>query len=431
MVKAKTIHETARETNIFAEADVVVVGAGPAGVTAAITAAREGANTILVERYGHLGGMATGGLVLMMNPDEGLGKEWMDRLYKVNGVNDLSKTKEPEWRRSVMVDPELLKCILNDMALDAGVKLLLHSWSVAAVVEKNTVKGVIFESKSGRQAIVGKVIIDATGDGDVFASAGAEFDASLDKGYRTSELAMVFRIGGIDFDKFADFRKALPEEWVKMRAEGFELSGFHIAPVPAQRKDVFWVNNFIRGKSCLKVEDLNWVETNVRRIMIPFLSYYQKTVPGFENSYLYDSASQLGTRGSRRLIGAHVLTGEEAKAGTKFDDTVLIFPHGVPLAWPADLPPSNVELPYRSLLPAKLEGLLAAGRCFSSDQAANSMFNVISHCIQIGQAAGTAAALAVKSKVLPRKIDVKALQKRLTSQGVKLTEKKRIRQSSK
>ena len=420
MVAAKTVHEAARETNVFAEADVIVVGGGPAGVTAAITAAREGANTILVERYGHLGGMATGGLVLMMNPDEGLGKEWMDRLHKVNGVHDLSKTKEPEWGRTTMIDPELLKCVLNDMALDAGVRLLLHSWSASAVVEKGTVKGIVFESKSGRQAVMGKVIVDATGDGDVYASAGAEFDASLDKGYRTSELAMVFRIGGIDFDKFADFRKAHPEEWVKMRAEGFEIAGFHIAPVPAQRQDVFWVNNFIRGKSCLKVEDLNWVETNVRKIMIPLTSYYRKTVPGFENSYIYDSASQTGTRGSRRLVGAHVLTGDEAKAGTKFDDTVLVFPHGVPLTWPADRPPTNVGLPYRSLLPAKLEGLLAAGRCFSSDQAANSMFNVISHCIQMGQAAGTAAALAVKSKVLPRQVDIKALQKRLIAQGVRL-----------
>jgi hypothetical protein len=420
MVKVKTIHETARETNIFAEADVVVVGAGPAGATAAITAAREGANTILVERYGHLGGMATGGLVLMENPDEGLGKEWMDKLKKANGINDLSKTKEPEWRRSVMVDPEVLKCILNDMALDASVTLLLHSWSVAAVVEKNTVKGVIFESKSGRKAVMGKVIIDTTGDGDIFASAGAEFDASLDKGYRTSELAMVFRMGGINFDRFSDFRKAQPVEWVKMRAEGFKLAGFHIAPIPAQRQDVFWVNNFIRGKSCLKVEDLNWVEINVRKIMIPFLSFYQKTVPGFENAYLYDSASQIGTRGSRRLIGAHILTGEEAKAGTKFDDTVLVFPRGVPLSWPADRPPENVRMPYRCLLPAMLEGLLAAGRCFSSDQAANSMFNVISHCIQMGQAAGTAAALAVKSKLLPREVNIEALQKRLIAQGVEL-----------
>jgi hypothetical protein len=420
MVAVNTIHEAARETNVFAEADVIVVGGGPAGVTAAITAAREGADTMLVERYGHLGGMATGGLVLMMNPSGGQGREWMDKLNKVNGVHDLSKTKEPEWGRTIMVDPELLKCVLNDMALEAGVRLLLHSWSVAAVVEKDTVKGIIFESKSGRQAVMGKVIIDATGDGDIFASAGADFDASLDKGYRTSEMAMVFRIGGIDFDKFADFRKAHPQEWVGMRAQGFELAGFHIAPIPAQRQDVFWVNNFIRGRSCLKIEDLNWVEINVRKIMIPFHAYYKKTVPGFENSYLYDSAPQVGTRGSRRLIGEHVLTGEEAKAGQKFDDAVLVFPRGVPLGWPADRPPENVGMPYGCLVPAKLDGLLAAGRCFSSDQAANSMFNVISHCIQMGEAAGTAAALAVKSKVRPREVDVKVLQKRLTAQGVEL-----------
>jgi hypothetical protein len=420
MVVAESIHEPAREIKIVAEADVVVVGAGPAGVTAAIAAAREGADTILMERYGHLGGMATGGLVLMMNPSAGQGQEWLDRLNKVSGVHDLSKTREPEWKHAIMVDPELLKCILNEMALDAGVRLLLHSWSTAAVVERNAVKGIIFESKSGRQAVMSKVMIDATGDGDVFASAGADFDASLDKGYRTSEMAMVFRIGGIDFDRFADFRKARPEDWATMRGEGFRLAGFHIAPVPAQRQDVFWVNSFIRGKSCLKVEDLNWVEVNVRKAMIPFWSYYKNTVPGFENSYIYDSASQTGTRGSRRLIGEYVLTGEEAKAGSKFDDTVLIFPRGVPLTWPAERPPENVEMPYRCLVPAKLEGLLAAGRCFSSDQAANSMFNVISHCIQMGQAAGTAAALAVKSKVLPRKVDIKALQKRLGAQGVQL-----------
>ncbi len=413
-------HESARDINVYTEADVVVVGAGPAGVTAAIAAAREGVDTILIERYGHLGGMATGGLVLMINPTAGQGQEWMKRLNEVNGVHNLSKTKEPEWGHTIMVDPELLKCILNDMALDAGVRLLLHSWSTTAIVNENTVKGVIFESKSGRQAVMGKVIIDASGDGDIFASAGAEFDASLDKGYRTSELAMVFRIGGIDFDKFADFRKTQAENWIKMRSKGFELANFHIAPIPGQRKDIFWVNNFIRGKSALKVEDLNWVETNVRKVMIPFINYYRKNVPGFENSYLYDSASQIGTRGSRRLVGEYVLTGEDAKAGKKFNDTVLMFPRGVPLSWPADKPPENVGMPYRCLIPVKLEGLLAAGRCFSSDQAANSMFNVISHCIQMGQAAGTAAALAVKSNVQPRGVSIKVLQKRLLAQGVEL-----------
>jgi hypothetical protein len=420
MVRSKTVHEAAREVDVFAEADVVVVGAGPAGVSAAIAAAREKADTILVERYGHLGGMATGGLVLMLNSAPGLGKEWMDRLNQVNGVHDLSRTRETEWRHALMVDPELLKCVLNDMALDAGVRLLFHAWSAAAVVEDNQVKGVIFESKSGRQAVIGKVIIDTTGDGDVFASAGAEFDASLDRGYRTSEMALVFRIGGIDFDKFAEFRKEQPDKWAEIRGEGFKLAGFHIAPIPAQRTDVFWVNNFIRGRSCLRLEDLNWVEVNVRKAMIPFQSYYKKSVPGFENSYIYDSAQQIGTRGSRRLVGEHVLTGEEARSGKKFDDTVLIFPRGVPLTWPDDRPPENVEMPYRCLVPDKLEGLLAAGRCFSSDQAANSMFNVISSCVQMGQAAGTAAALAVSTRVRPREVDIKALQQRLAAQGVEL-----------
>lgn len=419
-LKAKTIHETARDINIFAEADVLVVGAGPAGVTAAITAAREGASTILVERYGCLGGMATGGLVLMFGPAPGMGEEWIDRLNKVNGVHDLSKTKEPEWNRTKMLDPELLKCVLNEMALDAGVKLLLHSWGTRAVVEDNVVKGVIFESKSGRQAVMGKVIIDATGDGDIFASAGAEFESSLDKGYRISDLAMVFRIGGVDFDKFAEFRKADMKKYQALRSESWDMCGFHIAPVPAQRPDVYWVNNFIRGKSCLNIDDINWVETNVRKIMIPYLNFFKSKVPGWENTYLYDSASQLGTRGSRRLIGEYVLKGEEAKTGEKFDDTVLIFPHGVPLTWPAVRPPTNIAMPYRCLLPKKLDGLMTAGRCFSSDQAGNSMFNVISHCIQMGQAAGTAAAVAVKSGVSCKKVDIKAVQKRLVAQGVEL-----------
>jgi hypothetical protein len=420
MTNNKVIHENARETRIMDEADVVVAGAGPAGVAAAVASAREGANTILIERYGHLGGMATGGLVLMFNPAPGMGMEWLSRLDKVHGIHDLSKTREPEWRHSPMVDPELLKCVLNEMALEAGVKLLLHSWGAAAVVEQNVVKGVIFESKSGRQAVMGKVIIDATGDGDIFASAGADFEASLDKGYRISDLAMVFRIGGVDFDKFADFRKNQPDVWQKKRAEGFQLAGFHIAPIPAQRPDVFWVNNFIRNKSCLNIEDINWVETHVRQIMIPYHNFLKENIPGFENSYIYDSASQLGTRGSRRLIGEYVLTEEEAQSGKKFDDTIVMFEKGVPLTWPPKKPVINVGLPYRCLVPAKLDGMLVAGRCFSSDQGANSMFNIISHCIQMGQAAGTAAALSVKRNTQPRNVDIGELQKRLISQGVVL-----------
>jgi succinate dehydrogenase/fumarate reductase flavoprotein subunit len=418
----KTIREQARDISVFTEADVVVVGGGPAGVTAAIASAREGADTLLVERYGHLGGMATGGLVLMINQyPPGQCQEWLDELNKVGGAHDLAKTKEPGMMRgAIMVDPELLKCILNNMSLDAGVNHLLHSWSTAAIVEKNCIKGIIFESKSGRQAVMGKVIIDATGDGDVFASAGAEYDGSVDKGYRSSALAMVFRIGGIDFDKFAEFRTASPEKWQKMRDEVDGIAGFHVGPVPAQRKDVFWVNSFINNKSAVKVEDLTWVETHVRKAMMPVYEFYKKRLPGFEKSYIYDSAPQLGTRGSRRLVGEYVLTEEDVKAKKVFNDIVGIFPQAVPTGMTPSGMQKNVGLPYRCMVPAKLDGLLAAGRCFSSDQAANTMFNVIPHCIIMGQAAGTAAALAVKNKVQPRKVDVSILQKRLVSQGVAL-----------
>jgi hypothetical protein len=173
-----------------------------------------------------------------------------------------------------------------------------------------------------------------------------------------------------------------------------------LVPVAA-RKDVFWVNSFIPGKSCLKLKNA-WVEVTAAA-MIPVYSYYKKNLPGFENSYIYDSASQTGTRGSRRLIGEYVLTGEEARSGKQFDDTVLIFPQGVPLKWPGGSEPTNVGMPYRCLVPIKLEGLLAAGRCFSSDKPLIRC-STSSHCIQMGQAAGTAAALTVKSKVLRGKL---------------------------
>jgi hypothetical protein len=392
------------------------------GVTAAIAAAREGANTLLVERYGHLGGMATGGLVLMINQfPPGQCTEWLERLKPLGGTRDLSKTAEPgPLKHSIMVNPELLKCMLNDMSNEAGVRQLLHTLGTQAIVEDNHIQGIVIESKSGRKAVLGKVIVDATGDGDVFASAGAEYDGVIDHNLRNSQLALVFRIGNVDYDKFVDFRISDPERWQEIRNEVNDIAGFHIGPVPGSRNDVMWVNSFIKNLNPLNVEDLTWVEIHVRKAMIPIHEFFRKQVPGFENSYIYDSASQIGTRGSRRLVGEYILTREDTKSNTIFKDTVAVFPKGVPLGMTEEQTPINVGLPYRCLLPVSLDGLLVAGRCISSDPVANTMFNVIPHCVAMGQAAGTAAALAVKNGTIPRKVNHQELQKRLIAQGVSL-----------
>jgi len=414
----ETISEPAKKIKVFAEAQVVVVGGGPGGVSAAIAAAREGADTILIERYGHLGGMASGGLVLMMDQwPAGLCYEWFERLSALEGgIRDISKTKEPGLsKHSWMMDPELLKCILNDMTLKSKVRLFLHSWGASAITEDNGVKGVIFESKQGRQAILGEVIIDCTGDGDIFASAGAEFDGLVDQQLRSSQIASVYRIGNIDFDKFSDFRANEPDKWQKMRDEFDAIAGFHMGPVPASRPDVMWMNSFIRGRSTLKVEDLTFIETTIRKAMLPVHEYFKKNVPGFEKAYLYDSASQIGTRGSRRLIGEHTLTKKELDEHKTFADAIGVFPKGA-----APNAPRNVPLPYGCLVPVKVDGLLVAGRNFSADPVVNNMFNVIPHCVVMGQVAGTAAALAAKNKVAPRKVDLKALRTRLSAQGTEM-----------
>jgi hypothetical protein len=259
------------------------------------------------------------------------------------------------------------------------------------------------------------VIIDTTGDGDIFASAGAEFEGTTDPKLRNAGMAEVFRFGNVDFDKFCDFRIQSPDKWQAMRNELNKIAGFHVGPVPGPREDTFWVNSFILGRSPLNVDDLTWVEVNIRKAMIPLQKYFQANVPGFEKCYIYDSAPQLGTRGSRRLKGVESLTKADLDANRTYTNTIGVLPSAA-----APNGPYNVQVPYGCLVPAKVDGLLTAGRCFSSDQIANNLFNVIPHCVVLGQAAGTAAALAVKNKVQPRKVDIKTLQKALKSQGMQI-----------
>jgi hypothetical protein len=451
---SKTINEPAREIKVFKEAEVVVVGGGPGGHSAAIAAARNGARTILLERYGYLGGMATGGLVTMLPHLSGgtgepliagLCQEWIDRLDAQGAAVHPSKddlgSSDPAvvdyWRRKgqwylsdegkvrlgVTFDPEILKCVLNDMVEQAGVQLILHSWGTKAITEDNTVKGVFFESKSGRQAILGKVIIDATGDGDLLPSAGADFSSKMDVHLRIRNLALVFHVGGIDFIKFNEFRTNEPQLYDELMHETFLKYGFPIRGGGfTLHEGVAAVNNFIPGMgglglSSMNVEDETAVEIHVRKRMLISLDFHKKHIPGFEKAYILQTAPQLGTRGGRRLIGEYLMTEQDMHSGKIFDDTVAMASH-----LEHDLSPEHPirTFPYRCLVPHKVEGLLVAGRSFSSEDRVNEMLNLIGHCIALGQAAGTAAAISIKDNQRVRDVNYNKLRSSLISQGVPL-----------
>ncbi|MBU2699598.1 hypothetical protein Ga0466249_000679 [Sporomusaceae bacterium BoRhaA] len=440
------ILEPAQNLNVVDEADVVVVGGGPAGVSAAISAKRNGAKkVILLERYGYLGGMATGGIVVLIPhlstgpqiEQAGMVMEWLDRLAKKpGGVIGTNKrdvgSNNPEliesWRNyfslvwanvicyGAYADPEMLKIVLNEMVEEAGVDVYLHSWGCRALVEEGTVKGVVFESKEGRQVILGKIVIDCTGDGDIFASAGADFDLDPDKSIRNGMMALVYRIGNVDFETFAKYKAENPKEWGKNVEKLQEIAGFKSLPFPTPRNDVMWVNNWIPNRDCLKVKDLTKVEFEVRRTVLDVIEYLKKEVPGFnKDSFLHDTAPQVGTRGSRRVKGMYKVLYDDIKQLKKHSDVISAVP-----AIDLSVSKAAAHIPYRALVPKKINNLLVAGRSFSSDVEANNWTNLIPHCITMGEAAGAAAVLALDSNVQPRDIDVKVLQGMLKKQGVYL-----------
>lgn len=453
MFERGTIHEPARETPVFRTCDVLVVGGGPAGCAAAAASARLGADTMLVERYGYLGGMSTGGFVLWIDRMSdwegrqviaGFASELLARLPKEGlmgpppnswGLRDFQTVeywaeRHAAWHGIVTwsptTDPELLKIAYIDLLNEGCAKLLLHMWAVAPVQEGNEIQGIVFESKSGRQAILAKTVIDATGDGDIFALAGASFEDDVQSGEIHGTMNVAFRWSGVDVESYARFRRERVEEHETLAMRIVERV-LQVSRVPHRdvrgvlpwrfpRNDVvYFMGPRLLGYSCVDVEDLTVVELESRRLMMELLDFYRGNVPGFEKAWIMDTAPQIGVRHSRRLVGAKRVTVEDWTEGRLHEDEIGVCPAPTPRH-------PNVSIPLGCLVPVKLENLLVAGRNLSCDLPSHAFLREIPVCWVMGQAAGTAAAVAVGAGVRVRDADVGEVRTKLIDQGVYLNE---------
>ena len=389
--------------------------------------------------------MGTGGLVTIIpsmtditgkQVIAGITQEWIERLDKRDGADypkkehwgsDDKKLVKYYKNRSLFyapdnrvgysahIDAEISKCLLQDMMEEAGVKTYLHSWGTEPVMDGNRARGVIFESKSGRQAVLAKVVIDSTGDGDLLPYAGADFETQIERTMRIANLSFSYWIANVDLIKYEEFKGAHTKELTEMMREVKKLGGtpgFMTSNLKNQ-ENVVWCFPRYANTCQYDVDELTRVEFQGRKEMIITHDYYKKNIPGFEKSFIVLSNPQLGTRGGRRVVGDYVVKKEDMKAKKPFNDTIAIFPS-------MDKKNPLMYMPYRCLIPRNVDNMLVACRAFSSDAHVNDAFNLIHHCICLGQAAGTAAAMTINSGVDIRKVDIKALQANLKKQGVVL-----------
>jgi FAD dependent oxidoreductase len=434
----RTYLEPARRIPVYAETDVLVVGGGPAGCAAAVAAARLGADVLLVERYGHLGGLSTGGLVIWIDRMTdwdgrrviaGYAQEILERLPRdaVAGARPEDwGSKDPalsaywgqrlgSFRNTVtwspLIDPEWLKLASLDLAREVGVRLCLHAWAVAPIMDGRRVRGAVFESKEGRQAIFAGVVVDASGDGDLFAQAGAAYASDVEETSMHHSVNVAWLWAGVDMERWIAFRTQQPEELARITELGRKTLGDVDRPYVSWRNDVaLFLGPRLTGYSAIRVDDLTAVEIESRRWMVALLEFYRAHVPGFADAWIMETAPQIGVRHSRRLGGLRPVVREEWQAGVYHADEVGVSPSLSP-TYP------SVSVPYGSLVPVEVDGLLAPGRHMASDAGSHTFLREIPQCWLTGQAAGAAAALAASAGVAPRAIDVARLQHELRRQG--------------
>ncbi|HEY8295264.1 MAG TPA: FAD-dependent oxidoreductase [Micrococcaceae bacterium] len=417
---------------VISRSDVLVVGGGPAGVAAAVTAARSGVSVTLLERYSALGGLAAGGMVLvlddMINGQEitvtGIVSEYVDRLEKI-GLAVVAPEQDryastETWNRwgryglfdfhshttpkpicyAAAFDPDGWKRVSNDLVREAGVTLRLHSWFSRPIVDNGVMKGAICETKSGPQAFLADIVIDTTGDIDVASRAGA---SHVQDNYLTT---LVFRLGGVDTAAAERFEQENPKEARAINRKIKRLLGgaWELWWLKTPIEGVVWCNApHLTGYDGVDPGDMTRAEFDARDRITEAVDYVKENLPGFRNSYMLDVAQQMGVRQTRLLQGEYVMTKEDVTSRRHFADSVA---RG-----------RDYYYPYRSLLPKEVDQLLVAGRHYSATPEAQKMSREIPPCMAMGQAVGAAAALALDQGILVREVSARDIQREMHKHG--------------
>lgn len=414
-------HEPAKDLRVYGRFDVIIVGGGPAGFAAALSSVRNGAKTLIIERFPFFGGTATASLMTNINgyrnqvkPDglqtsKGIAEEVILRLKEIGGLRKSSykqedyPTEKGKLSYSYAIDSEKTKYLLTKMLHEEGVNILFHTIFADTIMEGNNIAGVIIENISGRQAVFGKVVIDASGNGDVVFKAGAPYRIADIKKEKHLANCLMYRVGGIDpaaFDK---------------------ISG------PITRNSVlFWGPG--SDRNILDTDNMTISEIETRLAVYDHYKKQQEQLsPVLDNASIIETAPMLGIRQTRFINGLYTTTADDAIEGRKFEDSVSM--SACPIisyyGYRRYLEHEGYEIPYRCLLPQKVEGLLVAGRCISSDQQSYESWRAMAPTMCLGEAAGTAAALCIKSKKSPKDIDVQMLRDQLIKQGAEIGQNKK------